>query len=279
MATATVFGRRRLQRLRRIGERGAVEVCDGVDNDCDGMVDEDVMTLFYTDAEGVGFGDPDQRTESCAQPWGAVPNPNDCDDTNDEVYPGAAEVCDGLDNDCSGEIDEGMGGTWYADVDGDGYGDSEVQTEECDPGAGWVRDDTDCDDSDAEAFPGNPEVCDEIDNNCDGTVDEGQTSTFYLDLDADGWGDPSSITESCSLPAGYAADPGDCNDGDGDIYPGASERCDGVDNDCDGDVDEADAVGASVWYRAPTATHTGCRIIHHRLHSAIRVCLGWKRLR
>ena len=227
---------------------GAVEVCDGLDNDCDGEIDEDVLGVFYADADGDGFGDPDVSEEACDSPSGSVNNPNDCDDTNSDVYPGAAEVCDGIDNDCSGEIDEGVGGIWYADIDGDGYGDADVQTSECDPGDGWVQDDTDCDDNEPEAFPGNPEVCDDIDNNCDGTVDEGQQETYYQDLDGDGWRDPSVTTEGCVVPAGYAEAPGDCDEESALVFPGATEECDRIDNNCDGTVDEASAVGSITFY-------------------------------
>ncbi len=227
---------------------GAVEVCDGVDNDCDGSVDEDVLQEFYADVDGDGFGDVDSVQEGCTQPPGTVPNANDCDDTDAAVFPGAVEVCNGIDDNCSGVIDDGLGGSWYADADGDGFGNADEVTEECDPGVGWVRDNTDCDDSDADAFPGNPEVCDEVDNDCDGDTDEGVQSTFYLDLDRDGWGDPSATTESCAEPAGYATEPGDCDDSEATVHPAATEVCDSIDNDCDGTVDEPDAADALTWY-------------------------------
>ena len=226
----------------------AVEVCDGLDNDCDGIVDEDVLQTFYADADGDGFGDAGVPREACAQPEDSVPNANDCDDTDGGVFPGATEVCNGIDDNCSGVVDDGLGGTFYPDADGDGFGDTSGATTGCDPGDGWVEVDGDCDDAEADAFPGNPEVCDEVDNNCDGTVDEGQLSTFYIDLDADGWGDAASVTEGCTEPAGYSSFAGDCDDGDASVSPDASEVCNEVDDDCDGSIDEAGATGGAAWY-------------------------------
>ncbi|MFT5685135.1 MAG: hypothetical protein ACI8RZ_006084 [Myxococcota bacterium] len=226
---------------------GAAEICDGVDNNCDGVVDENVTTTFYADTDGDGFGNPDAPTEACEQPSGYVPIGNDCDDTNEEVYPSAPERCDGLDNNCNGEIDEDLTEFWYADADGDGAGDPDGGVESCDPKQGYVETGEDCDDTNPTAFPGGEEVCDEADNDCDGTVDEGVTTTWYEDVDGDEFGIADSTTESCDLPTGYAEDAGDCDDADNAINPDATEVCDDVDNDCDGSIDE-DPIDAATWY-------------------------------
>ena len=219
----------------------AVELCNGIDDNCDGQIDEGVMDPFWTDADGDGYGDPSSRGEACEPPEGTVPNDTDCDDANSAIHPGAAEVCNGLDDDCSGAVDEGLGETWYADLDGDGYGDPDHPTTACDAPSDFVSDASDCDDSLADVHPGAEEVCDERDNDCDEAVDEEVTTTFYVDLDGDGWGGFDSTTEACALPVGYAAQLGDCDDGNHDIHPDAAEVCNGVDDDCDTDVDDADA--------------------------------------
>ena len=179
----------------------ATEICDNVDNDCDGEVDEEVKTTFYRDADSDGFGDIDVPTEACEIPTGYVPNANDCDDTQATAFPGNTEVCDGIDNDCDTLVDEDVTTAFYADSDSDGFGDLHVQTDACTQPPGTVTDNSDCDDTTAAAFPGNLEVCDEIDNNCDGTVDEGVTTTYYADLDTDGFGDPGLTQEACSCPS------------------------------------------------------------------------------
>ena len=95
----------------------------------------------------------------------------DCDDSDASIYPGAAEVCDGIDNDCDGEIDEGVTNPYYEDADGDGYGLSTVgPVMTCSPPAGYVSNNLDCDDSDASKYPGAVEVCDGIDNDCDPAI-------------------------------------------------------------------------------------------------------------
>ncbi len=188
----------------------AAEVCDGVDNDCDGVSDEGF------DADGDGYG-------ACV----------DCDDGDASVSPGASEVCDGIDNDCSGAVDDNAvdGTTYYADSDGDGYGDVDAPAVLCAPASGYVADATDCDDGEAGTNPGAAEVCDSADNDCDGLVDEG--------FDGDGDGFPS-----CT----------DCNDADSSVYPGAVETVNGVDDNCDGAVDSPVAyayTGAEQTYTVP----------------------------
>jgi uncharacterized protein (TIGR03382 family) len=95
----------------------------------------------------------------------------DCDDSDPDVHPDAEEICDGIDNDCDGTIDVGAvdAGTWYADDDGDGYGDPSAAEQACEPGEGQVADASDCDDADPEAYPGATEIPDDgIDQDCDG---------------------------------------------------------------------------------------------------------------
>ncbi|MFT4976751.1 MAG: hypothetical protein ACI8S6_002656, partial [Myxococcota bacterium] len=227
---------------------GAAELCDGADNNCDGEVDEDVTTTFYADSDGDGFGDPSETVEACEAPAGHTVVANDCDDTDSDTYPSAAERCDGADNDCDGEIDEDVQTEWHADADGDTFGDADSVIEDCDPPEGYVDNTEDCDDLNGSAHPGAEEVCDEADNDCDTLVDEDVTTTWYQDADGDGFGIADQTTEACTLPNGYAEEAGDCDDTAGAVSPNAAELCDTVDNDCDGDIDEDDAADASTFY-------------------------------
>ncbi len=185
---------------------------------------------------------PDSEPEDSEPPDGdgdGYAGADDCDDTDANIHPGATEVCDGVDNDCDGDVDEGLTQTVYADVDGDGFGDDEVTEEACEPDSGQVGRGGDCDDNDASIHPEAPESCDGVDNDCDGEVDEDLGDTWYEDFDGDGYGAPGTGIVVCdACLSGYVHDDNDCDDRDPSVSPGADEVCDGADNDCDGDVDE-----------------------------------------
>ncbi len=233
------------------------EVCDGADNDCDGVADEDDATDAATwniDYDGDGYGVTDYQTLACDQPSGYVADATDCDDTDASVSPAASESCNGVDDDCDGTVDEddaGDAATWYLDADGDGYGLDTATDVACDQPSGFAATGGDCDDGDASVNPAAAEDCDGVDNDCDGDTDEdpeGET-TWYEDGDGDGYGDDSTGATSCESPgSGHVTTGGDCDDTDSSVYPGADEYCDGDDDDCDGTVDEDDAVDTTTWY-------------------------------
>jgi len=215
-----------------------LEVCgDGIDNDHDTLVDclDDDCSSEAT-CGGTLDGDGD----------GLSADEGDCDDGDASINPYAAEVCDGVDNDCDDEIDEGAVdvSTWYADVDGDGYGDADSTTSACEAPSGHVANDEDCDDRDASIHPDAEELCDGVDNDCDSLVDDidpgvADASTWYMDYDGDSYGHTSVYdTTACEQPSGYVGNGDDCDDSDLDIHPDAVESCDEVDQDCDGTVDD-----------------------------------------
>ncbi|MEK7632529.1 MAG: putative metal-binding motif-containing protein [Patescibacteria group bacterium] len=273
----------------------ATEICDGVDNNCDDVIDTDAadQTTYYADTDSDGYGDATVIVDDCSAPAGyveddtdcddadatihpyadedctamedlncdgsfgyadadgdLVPACEDCDDTNANAYPGNTEVCDGVDNDCEDTVDEDAADelTWYEDLDGDTYGDSDSTTFACDEPIGYVADSADCDDAAATVNPGAAEVCNDVDDDCDGGTDEDLAVTvYYTDADGDGYGAGSGSSECADPGAGYSTVNTDCDDTNGAINPAAVETCDGEDNDCEGTVDEG-AVDALTWF-------------------------------
>ncbi|MCB9691592.1 MAG: hypothetical protein H6736_07240 [Alphaproteobacteria bacterium] len=212
---------------------GAPEVCgDGLDQDCDGQ-DNAAVTAFL-DGDGDGYGD--LAFEVCPGALGYAEQGGDCDDSRADRFPGAPETCDGTDHSCSGdESDASDALPWFVDADGDGHGGGPSLGMACTlpEGASAVGDD--CDDDDPDRHPGAHEVCDGVDDDCDGVADDGVQVDVWLDGDGDGFGRGAP---SPGCPYEGALEGGDCDDADVTTFPGAPERCDGADNDCDGSAEE-----------------------------------------
>jgi hypothetical protein len=224
---------------------GARETCNSVDDDCDGNVDESAYgaLTYYADGDGDSFGAPGTAVNSCMPIAGSVTNNTDCDDTNAAVNPAAKELCATIyDDNCSGMVNEPGSfdaTTFYRDDDADNYGISTSTVLTCVlPTNNYAAQSGDCDDANPLIRPLQMELCDGIDNNCDGTTDEGVKTTYYKDVDSDGYGLALSFKRACTKPVGYAAKKGDCNDSCRTCYPGARIIfLDGKDNNCDGRIE------------------------------------------
>jgi PKD repeat protein len=207
---------------------GATEILNnGKNDDCNAATADFVCgglppKTFYRDADGDGFGNAAVWTQDCSAPAGYVASNTDCNDSNASINPGAAEICNGVDDNCNDQIDEGVKTVFYADADGDSFGTPLVSVQACFAPAGHVGNGTDCNDANAAVNPGAVETMyDGIDNDCNPATPDG--------IDADGDGYTANI---------------DCNDTDPSINPGRKEIVhNGKDDDCN-------AVTPDTWARS-----------------------------
>lgn len=125
---------------------------------------------------------------------------------------------------------------YYTDNDGDGFGEALSAFAACEAPEGTVTRGDDCDDDDADVHPEAAELCNGVDDNCDQRVDDLGTIEGFLDQDGDGYGSIPASVENCDPPEGIATQPGDCDDSTAAVNPGAAERCDAIDWDCDGEA-------------------------------------------
>jgi hypothetical protein len=199
-----------------------------VDNDCDGDIDDADsgvvgQTVYYQDSDADGFGSS-STLAACSQPGGYTTTTGDCNDGNTAINPNAAEICDSIDNDCDGAIDDADGSVsgqsvWYLDNDGDGFGGN-TSTLACAQPLGYTNSSNDCNDSNGGVNPAAPEVCvNGSDDNCNGSYNEGCSEGLY------DCGGPGALQPGRTVGCGFSARlvtgvrvRSGCNDGESGNY-------------------------------------------------------------
>jgi len=199
--------------------------CDELDNDCDNETDENLRNTYYKDEDGDGFGVASDTVDACSVPEGYVESNNDCNDDNININPDADEVCDGIDNNCNGQKDEG-----FANTDGDPLPDC-MDTDDDNDG---FNDDEDCAPLDEFINPAAQEICDGKDNNCNGNIDNDDDSLEDAPNAQNQDGICAGSKKVCSGAGGWINPDYTALDG----YEADDASCDGVDNNCSGENDE-----------------------------------------
>ena len=203
------------------------EICNGKDENCNNQSDEGLTLLsFFQDQDGDGFGNSNAVQTGCSKPSGYSTQDKDCNDADKNINPNGAEVCNGKDDNCNNQTDEGK-------LDGNACDSGEPGT--CGPGTTVCKQGNLKCISNTDPFG---EICDGADNDCDTKIDDaddsvtGQT-TYFLDADKDGFGDPNQIKKACAKPAGYVPFGDDCDDTKNLINPDQEEICgNGIDDNC-----------------------------------------------
>lgn len=208
---------------------GAEDDCDGADQDCDELIDEDAtLTTFFLDIDGDLFGGPIAQT-ACAMPDGYIALGGDCNDSDPQINPEATDYCDGVDSNCSGNESDAVDiRTFYADLDDDLYGDPASPIQACFQQQHSSSNNLDCDDSTETRRPSAIESCNGIDDNCDGTGELLHTDN------GDSWSQAMSIATAsgnytiCGTSSTCSAGPGDTAMGDPDFIHFIPESSPGI---------------------------------------------------
>jgi len=215
----------------------AVEICNGADDNCDNLVDDGfVLGIYSMDSDSDGFGNVNSVINSCFQPMGYISDATDCNDDDFLINTNASEICNGLDENCNGLADDGLQFlNYYVDFDFDGFGSVSTMENACVQPVGFVTNDLDCNDASSYVNPDAIEICNGLDEDCDGENDNSVVfATFYEDADGDTYGDPATGQDFCLIPTElFVANGDDCDDTNATINPAATEVWEnGIDDDC-----------------------------------------------
>lgn len=219
---------------------GKGDVCDD-DADGDNIQDkaDNCQMIKNSDQKD---NDADGKGDACDEDNDndGVVNTNDCSPLNKDISPNKQEVCNNVDDDCDGIVDEGVTKTYYLDSDFDKHGDKNNLVQTCKVLEFYVENSDDCDDSNSNIYPTAEEICDGLDNDCNSIADDGIKKTYYFDGDGDGFGSNTAIQSCNPQEKPYVNNNKDCDDKVKSINPDAEEVCNTYDDDCDSQIDEGD---------------------------------------